>query len=129
MRTTLGRRLVALWLGLTGVFAILYAGFMPLPPVSEQSIPPVWWAFGAVSLAAALGVLRWKDWGRRLAMVMVASYALWAVWVEVYWMRDGDLSAWFTEWRWLNPLVTVVLAALALWWLVTRWPSPGRQVA
>lgn len=128
MRTTLGHRLVVLWLGLTGVSAIAYAGFMSLPPVWEQPIPPVWWVFGAVSLAAAVGVLRRADWGRLLAVVMVAGYALWAVWVEVYWMRDGDLSAWFTEWRWLNPVVTVTVAALALWWLVTRWPSPARQV-
>lgn len=128
MHTTLGQRLVAIWLGLIGVFAILYAGFMPLPPVSEQAIPPVWWAFGAVSIAAAVGVLRRAAWGRRLAMVLVAAYALWAVWVEVSWARDGDLSAWFTEWRWLNPVGYVLVATLALWWLNTRWPSPARQV-
>jgi hypothetical protein len=77
---------------------------------------------------AALGVLRRAEWGRQLGVVVITGYALYGLWVGVDWMRGGDLSAWSSDWRWLDPAITTVVAGLALWWLVTRWPSTHRQV-
>jgi hypothetical protein len=124
--TTLGQRLVVVWLVLGGVYAILYAGFSSLPPLWEQPVPPVWWALGVTTLVAALGVLRMAAWGRLLAIVVVAFSLVWGSWAQVYWMGGTDLSGWIADWRWLNPAINLVPAALALWWLVRRWPSPRR---
>jgi hypothetical protein len=46
VHTVLGQRLAVLWLGLTGVSSIAYAGFMPLPPASEP-VPQVCGPSGA----------------------------------------------------------------------------------
>lgn len=127
--TTLGQRLVVIWLGLTGVFTLLYAGFLPLSPLSEQLITPVWWIVGAVAIAAAVGVLRRAAWGRLLAVIVVVFFTVWAIGNQVHWvwMDLGDLSVRLADWGWLNPAITVAVGSLSLWWLVRRWPPPRRQ--
>ena len=129
--TTLGHRLVVIWLVLAGAGALLYSDLVPLPPLSEQPVPLVWRVVGVVTLAAAVGVLRGAAWGRLLGIIVAVFSALWAVWVEAYWtwMRDADLSAWLRDWHWLNPAITGALAGLALWWLVRRWPQSRREAA
>ena len=128
MGATLGQWLVALWLAVTGVTGILYSRYQPLPPLSEP-IEALWWVVGITSLAAALGVLRGAVWGRASAITVALLTAAWAIWVEVYWLRGFDLVDWLAEWRWLDLLIRVGLACLALWWLVKRWPSPQRAAA
>jgi hypothetical protein len=122
--TTLGQRLVVVWLVLTGASTLLYADFVSLPPLSERPVPLLWWAVGAVTLAAAVGVLRRATWGRLVGIGIAVFSALFTVWPQVYWLwaREEDLSAWLMEGRWLVPAITLALAVLALWWLVARWP-------
>jgi hypothetical protein len=127
--TTLGQRLVVVWLVLTGASTLLYADLVPLPPLSERPVPIIWWVVGAVTLATAVGVLRGAAWGRLLGIVAAVFSVLFAVWPEAYWLwvREADLAAWLRDWRWLSPAITVALAGLAPWWLVRRWPRPRRQ--
>jgi hypothetical protein len=127
--TTLGQRLVVVWLVLTGVSALLYSDLVALPPLSEQPVPLVWRVLGAVTLAAAFGVLRGAAWGRLVGIVVAAFAALFAVWPEIYWLwvREEDLTAWLRGGSWIVPAITVVLACLALWWLVRRWPPSLRR--
>lgn len=127
--TTLGQRLVVTWLVVTGVAAFLNAGFLPLSPLSEQLVPSVWWVVGAVTIVAAVGVLRSAAWGRLLAMIVVVFFTVWAIGNQVHWawMDVGDLSVWLSDWGWLNPAITVAVGSLSLWWLARRWPPPQRR--
>lgn len=129
MGTTLGQRLVVVWLVLTGVAALLYADVVSLPPLSEQPVPIVWWVVGAATLAAAVGVLRGAAWGRLPGIGVAVLSALFAVWPEADWLwaREEDLSAWLRDGHWLVPAITLALAGLALWWLVRRWPPSLRE--
>jgi hypothetical protein len=128
MRTTLGQRLMVIWLVLSGAFTLLYAAFLPVPLVSEQTVPAFWWAVGGVTLVAAVGVWRRAAWGRVLAILVVTFLAVWGVWGQAHFSWDvGDLSLWLADWRWLNPAISIAFASLALWWLVKRWVPPGVQ--
>jgi hypothetical protein len=130
VRTTLGQRLVVVWLVLTGASALLYADLVSLPPLTERPVPIVWWVVGAVTLAAAIGVLRGAAWGRLVGIVVAVFSALFAVWPEAYWLwvREADLSAWLRDGYWIVLAITLALAVLALWWLVARWPSSRASV-
>jgi hypothetical protein len=120
--TTLGQRLVVLLLAVMGLFSMLYAGYMSLPPLSESPVAPVWWVVGIVTLVAAYGVWRGAAWGRVLALVVVACSAVRTVWTDLYWMRGTSLSRWIDDGRWLEPVIAVGVASLALWWLARKWP-------
>jgi hypothetical protein len=126
MHTVLGQRLVV-WLGVSGVSAFLYATYLPLPPVSDEPLPVVWWVSGVLMLVTAVGVLRRAGWARWLAAAIVTVQVAWAAWVEATWMLDQDLAAWWGGGQWLDPLIRIVLPLLALWWLVMRWPPSWRQ--
>lgn len=47
---------VAAYLALTGAMAIIYAGFVPIPPFSDVPAPLVGQVLGAIALVAAIGV-------------------------------------------------------------------------
>lgn len=130
MGTTMGQRLVVVWLVLNGASTLLYAGIVALPPLSREPVPLLWWVVGAVTLAAAVGVLRGAAWGRLVGIVVAGFAALFAVWPEVYWLWEWqvDLSAWLREGRWLPPVISFMIAGMVLWWLVRRWP-PSRRLA
>ena len=70
------RILVAAALAISGAGAILYAGFLPLPPFSNQPLPTAWQTFGAVELIAAIGVYLGRAWGRWLAVVVIVIMVL-----------------------------------------------------
>jgi hypothetical protein len=123
---TPGQRLLTILLVLSGLYDILYAGLSPLPPLSELPVPPVWWAISVTTLVAAFGVLRTAHWGRLLAIVVVTFWLVYPIWSEAYWMRGTDLLRWLAQPLWLSLVISVGVSSLALWWLVKRWPSPGR---
>jgi hypothetical protein len=60
-------------LAFQGLATIVYSGFIP-PPVTDAGVsvpflgdlPFVWLAIGGVAIAAAIGVLRRRSWGRYL---------------------------------------------------------------
>ncbi len=120
---TIGQRLVVLLLALSGVFTMVYAGFMSLPPLSDSPVAPVGWGVGIVTLVVAFGVWRGTAWGRVLAFIVVTVSAVRTVWTDLYWMRGTSLSRWIDDGRWFEPLAAAIVASLALWWLATRWPS------
>ena len=63
--------LVAAALAISGGRAILYAGFLPMPPFTDQPALLAWQAFGVAEVLAAIGVYFGRAWGRWLAVVVI----------------------------------------------------------
>jgi hypothetical protein len=116
------RILVAAFLALSGLSSILYAGFLPLPPLSDVPVPIVFQVFGAAGLVAALGVYLGRSWGRWLAVVVVALGLVQAA---------SLASAMVARSESLVPAVTLLASAFVdivlLWWLGWRWSVEGRR--
>ena len=66
------RILAAGILALGGGAAILYAGFLPIPPFSTVPVPLAWQLLGVAELAAGFGVFRGQAWGRALGIGVAA---------------------------------------------------------
>ncbi len=126
MGTTLGQRLVTVLLVISGVSDILYAGYSPLPPLSDMPLPLFWWVLGVTSFVAAFDVLRRTHWGRVLAIAVVTFWLVYPIWSELYWMRGSDLVRWVEEALWLSLVISVGTSSLTLWWLVKLWPVDPR---
>jgi uncharacterized membrane protein HdeD (DUF308 family) len=75
------------WLGIAavilvvqGVLTVLYAGFLPRPPLADSavvvpvlgSLPIYWVVLGALDVVAAFGVWTGRTWGRWLAVALAA---------------------------------------------------------
>ena len=127
MGTTLGQRAVTILLVISGVSDILYAGYSPLPPLSDLPLPVFWWTLGVLSFVAAFGVLRRAHWGRVLAILVVTFWLAFPIWSEAYWMRGSDPFRWFQQALWLSLVISVGVSSLALWWLVKLWPTSPRE--
>ena len=116
------RILVAAFLALSGFSSILYAGFLPLPPISDEPVPVVLLVFGVAQLLAALGVYLGRAWGRWLAVVVVALALVQGGLLALV-MRERVDS--------VVPLVTFVGGAFVdlvlLWWLGWRWAVEGQR--
>lgn len=67
----------------SGATAILYAGLLPMPPISDVPTPLAWQAFGALELVAAVGVFRQQAWGRALGVIVVAVNVVLGVFMAV----------------------------------------------
>ena len=107
----------AVLLALQGFTTIFYAGFIP-PPVSDAGVtvpflghlPFVWIVLGGIAIAAAVGVMRRRTWGRYLGTaVELLSFAT-AV------MAAPSLP---------GAALALVFPAIVLFALWRRWPSPG----
>lgn len=105
----------AAFLAIQGFNTILYAGFIP-PPISDVGVtvpllghlPFVWIIVGGVALAAAVGVIRRRTWGRVLGIVSeIVTIA------TVLVMAPSLLLA----------APTLVIANIVIFVLWRRWPS------
>lgn len=105
-------------LALGGGLAILYAGFLPIPPFSDVPVPPAMQAFGVVGLAAAIGVFRRQAWGRALGVaVVVADLALAGFRVAAQAPGSSQLNVV------VSLALSVVPDVIVLWVLLRRWPA------
>jgi hypothetical protein len=107
---------VAWFLALGGGLAILYAGFLPIPPFSETPVPPVMEVYGVAGLAAAAGVGLRRTWGRALGVfVQVIGLLFYALRLANTGpgLGTADLPA---------AAITTALNVAALWVLIRRWP-------
>jgi hypothetical protein len=109
---------VAAYLALTGAMAIIYAGFVPIPPFSDVPAPLVGQVLGAIALVAAIGVFRQQAWGRT-AGVLVVAVGLGLAGLRVASVAS-ETSPIFAV---LALAVDMVLSLFSLWVLVQRWPS------
>ena len=101
-----------------GAAAIVYAGFLPLPPFSDVPIPLVWQVLGIVGLAAAVGVFLGQAWSQALGVGVAAiDLALLLFRVAAQASRSGPLEVLATL------TVGVVLNGVVLWVLLRRWPA------
>ena len=105
-------------LALGGAAAILYAGFLPIPPFSDVPVPRAWQAFGVVGLAAALGVFLRQAWGRALGVVVVVVDIALAIFrVAAQAAGSSPLNAF------IGLALAVGLDMIVLWVLLRRWPA------
>lgn len=114
--------LVAGLLALGGGTAILYAGFLPIPPFSDVPVPLAWQVFGVIGLAAAVGVFRQQAWGRVLGVVVVAMRVAVAMSLPLAVLilaprapRSGPLELF------VSLALSVVPDVFVLWVLLRRW--------
>lgn len=120
---------------LLGISTIVYAPFLPVPrdlagsvgvPILGSS-PAVALGFGAVAIAAAAGVVARMDWGRALATVVVLVKLAWSAWDTIDRTGSGAAPDRVAGAIVGSMWVDVVLAAIALFVLVRRWPAgPNR---
>ena len=110
--------LAAALLAWNGVGAIVYAGFVSLPPFSHVPVPVVSQVLGVASLAAACGVFLGRGWGRMLGVALTIVGLALAV------LRFADQAP-----RPGSPLeelaifaVSLAFSVLLLWLLLRRWP-------
>lgn len=105
-------------LALSGVVAILYAGFLPIPPFSDVPVPLAMQALGVVGLAAAVGVFLRQAWGRALAVAVVAIDVALAVFrASAQPSGSSPLNVF------VDLAIGVVLEVIVLWVLLRRWPK------
>jgi hypothetical protein len=100
-----------------GVLTILYAGFLPRPPLADSalvvpvlgSLPIYWVVLGALDVVAAAGVWSARRWARWLAVAL-------AVW----WLVTSGLAytAATTD---LTLTIALYLAVLLIMW--RGWPT------
>jgi len=110
--------LAAGFLAWSGGGAILYAGFIPIPPFSDIPVPLAMQAFGVVGLAAALGVFLRHAWGRALGVFVIAiDVVLAASRAAARAPTSSPLEVF------VNLAVGSVLDAVVLWVLLRRWPA------
>jgi hypothetical protein len=105
----------------TGVVAIFYAPFLPLPPLGEGPVPLAWQVLGVAELAAAAGVFLGQAWGRTLGVgVVVVSlgFGLLSAAAEAPRRVPMEFIA--------SVALDVVLAGVILWVLLRRWPHRPR---
>lgn len=107
-------------LALGGASSIVYGGFLPMPPISDDPMPLAWQVFGVIQLAAAVGVFRLQAWGRALG-VFVATLGL----VEAVFLAVAQIPASSV----LGSIVTLAVSGVSggfiLWVLFRRWPARG----
>jgi hypothetical protein len=117
-RRTPLQALAAGFLALVGGMTILYAGFLPIPPFSDQPIPVVLQLLGVAGLAAAVGVFLGQGWGRALGVaVVVVSLAL--TFLRAAAEASGSSAAGIL----VGLVISVAPAAIVLWILLRRWPA------
>ena len=105
----------------TGVVAILYAPFLPLPPLGEGPVPLAWQVLGIAELAAAVGVFLGRAWGRALGVgVVLVSLGVGLLSAAAEAPRRVPLE--FLA----SVTLDVVLAGVILWVLLRRWPRHPR---
>lgn len=115
-RRSLPRLLVTFTLALSGASAFAYATFLPLYPFTDQPAPMAWLAFGALELAAAVGVYFGRPWGRVLGVGTVVVGVLLTV-ARVIATVSGVSPAV----ELFGFLTGFTLDVLVLWWLLFRW--------
>lgn len=106
--------LVAGILALGGGAAMLYAGFLPIPPFSTVPVPLAWQLLGVAGLAAGFGVFRGQASGRALG-IGVATIDLTLV---AFRAAASGLPNTLG-----NVAFSGVLDVVVLWVLVRRWPA------
>jgi hypothetical protein len=105
-------------LGLGGGLAILYAGFLPIPPFSDVPVPLAMQALGVVGIAAAVGVILRQAWGRALGVAVVVIDVTLAVLRAAAQASGASTLNVFADLA-----ISVVLQAIVLWVLLRRWPE------
>lgn len=105
---------------------ILYAGIIPIPPFSDQPVPPAMNAFGIAGLTAAVGIYLRQAWGRVLGVGTTLIGSAIGILATVRTVSTGTM----------DPIPLLVMVALSvalsigpagfvLWVLVRRWPTRG----
>jgi hypothetical protein len=101
-----------------GGLAILYAGFLSIPPFSDVPVPLAMQALGVVGLAAAVGVFLRQAWGRALGVaVVVIDLALAVLRVAAQASGPNALNVF------ADLAMSVVLPVIVSWVLLRRWPK------
>ena len=112
-----GRAVVTFALAISGASAVAYAAFLPMYPFTDQPVPVAWLAFGALELAAALGVFRLRPWGRWLGITLIVAAVLLSIARAFVGVTGPNGTAEFFSF-----VLGFVLDLLILWWLLFRWP-------
>jgi hypothetical protein len=111
---------VAVLLAFSGAMAIFYAGFLPMPPLSDAPVPLAWQVLGVIEMVAAIGVFRQQAWGRALGVAIVAVSLGLAV------LRPASQASGAGAPEILATLaLDVAPGVFVLWVLLRRWPSPA----
>ncbi len=118
-RRTRLQALAAVLLALGGAQAILYAGFIPVPPLSDVPLPLLMQALGIAGVITAVGVYLHQPWGRWLGVaVTVTSLAL------ALGRATSSTSALGTPLGFAGYAIDVAFGGLVLWVLLRRWGPP-----
>ena len=110
----------------SGAATILYAGVMPIPPFSDQPVPPAMNALGIAELAAAVGIYLRQAWGRVLGVgtTLIGSVIAIAATARIVSAGTMDPIPMLVTVA-LDVVLSIVLKGFVLWVLLRRWPSRG----
>jgi len=112
------RTVIAALIALSGLLSIFYAGFLPVPLISDVPIPIFWQALGVVTLVVAIGVYLGRAWGRALAIVLIAAGLVLNALIAAPALSRPDPAL---------PLISFAVGVgidlIILWWLVRRWSA------
>jgi O-antigen/teichoic acid export membrane protein len=112
------RIVVTFALAISGASAVAYAAFLPIYPFTDQPVPVVWLVFGALEVAAAVGVFRLRTWGRWLGVAVIIVTVLLNIARALVGITGTNATAEF-----LSFVLGFVLDLFILWWLLFRWPD------
>lgn len=105
---------------------ILYAGIMPIPPFSDQPVPPAMNALGIAGLAAAVGIYLRQAWGRILGAGTTLIGSAIAIAATIRTVSAGTMDPIpMLATVVLDVVLSIALKGFVLWVLVFRWPSRG----
>jgi hypothetical protein len=110
--------LAAALLAISGVLTFLYAGFVPIPPISDVPVPLAFQLIGVIELAAALGVFLGQTWGRAIGLGIIAIDLT----LLVFWLIS-EISGSNLLGAVLNATVKGVVDVFVLWVLLRRWDT------
>lgn len=105
---------------------ILYAGFTPIPPFSNQPVPPAMNALGIAGLAAAVGIYLRQSWGRVLGVGTTLIGSAVGILATAQTVSKGtmDPSPMLVTVA-LEVVLSIAFTGFVLWVLLRRWPSRG----
>ncbi len=107
----------------SGFLDAWYAGLTPFPPFTSRPVPVLWELVGGLTLVAAVGIWRLREWARWLGVALQALTVAYPVFLIAYGMARGHMGMSGLFLGLVDAPITTAIAAAILWALVWRWPT------
>lgn len=105
---------------------ILYAGVMPVLPLSDQPVPLAMNALGITGLAATVGIYVRQAWGRALGVGTTLIGSAIGILATARTVSDGTMDPFpMLVTVALDVVLSIAFTGFVLWVLLRRWPSRG----